>query len=354
MKEAVMSRSLLFALFAMALGTEPVLAQFGGMGGAGNAQGQNAAGQMMGMMRGGMQGMGGRGGGMGGGMGGMGGGMGGFQEASPRRTVQVEIEGGKKLSGKMQLGQVFVKGDLGQYMIRPEFVKIIHFIPEDKGEDAQEEKVQRHLSEGVITTSGEEIRGPVQLQNWLIEIECGTLNLDSKNVRTMTFLPPTLPKAEFPGAASERKPASLDVTTIEAPNAVALMVTGPNITRLAAATEIAGDWIAVDLREPVNGRAVPIVAQGIVVYGLGRYVYAFGSEAGRWDVLALPEGATASPVVSPGSARVEFDGKIHAFDASAGKWKHIDIHALIDSAKDKALKALKGTDKALKEPDRRP
>ena len=134
------------------------------------------------------------------------------------------------------------------------------------------------------------------------------------------------------------------MTTIEAPNAVGLMVTGAKITRLAAATELSGDWIPIDLREPVEGRAVPIVAQGIVVYGLGRHVYAFGSEAKRWDILDLPEGASATPIVSPGSARVQIDGLIHEFSASNGKWKHIDPRAILDTVQDKALKALQKPD----------
>jgi hypothetical protein len=160
----------------------------------------------------------------------------------------------------------------------------------------------------------------------------------------MTFLPPSEPKDTMPGQSSGASPASLNVTTIEGPNAVGLMVTGAKITRLAAATELAGDWIPIDLREPVEGRAVPIVAEGIVVYGLGRHVYAFSSAAKRWDILNLPEGGRASPIVSAGSARVQIDGLIHEFSASSGKWKHIDTRAILDTAQDKALKALQKPD----------
>lgn len=142
----------------------------------------------------------------------------------------------------------------------------------------------------------------------------------------------------------EATPASLRVTTIEAPNAVGLIVTGPKITRLAAATKLSGDWIPIDLREPVEGRAVPIVAQGIVVYGLGRHVYAFGSEARRWDILDLPEGTRAVPIVGPGSARVQIGGLIHEFRASTGKWKHIDTRSILDTVQDRAVKALQKPD----------
>jgi hypothetical protein len=321
-----MNRSVLLAVLALALGTEPGLAQPPGNV-INPAPARNVM-QRMGMM--------------GGGMGGMGGGMGGVQ-GNPRRTVQVQMQGGKKIAGKMQLGQVFVIGDIGQYMIKPEFVKIIRFASKAKGEEDADENIQPK-DEAVITTSGEEIRGGVQRANWVLEIDCGTLTLNPETLRSMTFLPPSEPKDTMSGQSSGATPALLSVTTIEAPKAVGLMVTGAKITRLAAATEIAGDWIPIDLREPVEGRAVPIVAQGIVVYGLGRHVYAFGSEARRWDILDLPEGASANPIVSPESARVQIDGIIHEFSASTGKWKHIDTRTILDTAQVKALKALQKPD----------
>ncbi len=326
-----MTRSFWLAVVALMLGTEPGLAQFGGQGGQGNPA---APGPARNVMRQGM-GM------MGGGMGGMGGGMAGFQGNFPRRTVQVQFQGGKKIAGKMQLGHVFVAGELGQYMIRPEFVKIIRLATKGKGQDEEDgDATIQAEHEAVITTSGEEIRGEVQRQNWVLEVDSGTLTLNPENVRSMTFLPPAEPKDATTGQSAKGPPTALNVATIEAPRAVGLMVTGPKITRLAAASELSGDWIPIDLREPVEGRAMPIVAQGIVVYSLGSHVYAFGSEARRWDVLDLPEGTRANPIVSPGSARVQIGGLIHEFSAVTGKWKHIDPRAILDPALDKALKAL--------------
>ena len=216
----------------------------------------------------------------------------------------------RRLPAGCELGYVAVAGDFGQYVIKPEFVKIIRFASKAKGkgedEGAEDESVQAE-HEAVITTSGEEIRGEVQRTYWVLEIDCGTLTLNPQILQSMTFLPPSEPKDTMPGQPSGAAPASLNVTPIEGPNAVVLMVTGPKITRLAAATELAGDWIPIDLREPVEGRAVPIVAQGVVVYALGCHVYAFGSEAKRWDILDLPEGAGESRDrhrwISPGRDR---------------------------------------------------
>ncbi|MGC8643172.1 MAG: hypothetical protein ACP5XB_25205 [Isosphaeraceae bacterium] len=165
------------------------------------------------------------------------------------------------------------------------------------------------------------------------------MTLDPAKIRTMTFRAPADSQEGKPEPVSQAKPAPLNISLIEGPNAVALMVSGKKITRLAAATKATGDWIPVDLREPVEGQAMPIVGNGVVVYGLGRYVYAFSSQAKRWDVLDLPQGASAMPSVGNQTARVEHDGQIHEFNAATGKWNHIDMNALLNTVKEKAGKA---------------
>ena len=133
--------------------------------------------------------------------------------------------------------------------------------------------------------------------------------------------------------ASKEEP--LEVTPIVGPGAVALVLKGPKITRIAAARDLVGPWITQDLREPVEGRASPIVGPGTVAYGLGRYVYAFSPGAGRWGVLELPEGIPARPIVGPGTVTVEWAGHIDTFNAKTGAWTDIDIKALLESADDK-------------------
>jgi hypothetical protein len=117
-------------------------------------------------------------------------------------------------------------------------------------------------------------------------------------------------------------------------------VRGTKINRLAAASEPGGEWVPVDLREPVDGQAVPIVGSGIVVYGLGRHVYAFSSETKKWDILDLPEGSQAVPIVGNGSARVDANGQIHEFSAKIGEWKHLDVRSILETVQDKGKKAL--------------
>ncbi len=249
------------------------------------------------------------------------------------------MDGGQKIQGKLRLSAMTVNSDLGQYQIKPERVKVVRL---SKPAAAIRVEMGYYSIEGAVTTTcDKEIKGKVQCPSWRLDLEFGTLTLDPAKVRTITFSTPAEPKDDKKGPLSQTGPAPLDVTLIEGPKAVALMVTGPKITRLAAATEATGDWIPVDLREPVEGQAVPIVGPGgIVVYGLGRHVYAFSSQARRWDVLDLPEEAGVGPIVGNQSARVEYDGHVHEFSARTGKWKHIDIHSILDSAREKARKAI--------------
>jgi hypothetical protein len=316
-----MSWRILLAAVVTVLAPGSAFAQYGGMGGMG---GGAAAQGGMGMRMGGM-GMGGMG------MGGMG--MGGFQTRTVERAVQVEMEGGQKLSGKLQLDSVTVDTDVGQYQVKPERVKILRL---SRGSAKSEDEGNQAVGGVVITTTDKEIKGKVHSPSWVLEVEFGTLHLDPAKVRTMTFSAPAGTTKTTEAGRAEQVSSSVRVTPIEGPAVVALMVAGPRITRIAAAREMGGDWSPIDLREPVEGRAVPIVGQNVVAYGLGRWVYAFSSEANRWDVLELGEGARATPIVGPGSVRVQHDGQIYDFTSRAGKWKHIDTRAILTSEKDQA------------------
>ena len=129
---------------------------------------------------------------------------------------------------------------------------------------------------------------------------------------------------------SGSKDAPLEVTPILDENLVALMLKGPKVTRIAVADIASGTWHSQELRKPIDGQAVPIVASGVVVYNLGRDVYAYGAEAQRWDVAELPEGVRAMPSVGPGTATIESHGHIYTFAGKTGKWDHVDVRAILD------------------------
>ena len=131
---------------------------------------------------------------------------------------------------------------------------------------------------------------------------------------------------------SGSKDAPLEVTTVTVGDLIALVLKGPKITRLAVGNTSSGTWRSQDLREPIEGEAVPIVAPGVAVYAIGRNVYAYAAESDRWDVAELPAGVRAVPIVSPGSVTIETDGHIYAFSAKTGKWNHTDVRAILDDA----------------------
>ena len=271
-----------------------------------------------------------------GGGGGMGMGMMGTAPRTVVRTVEVEMACGKKIQGEIQLDAVIIDSDMGQYQIHPDRVKTLRLSKPAAAVQAVQMISGFFFIEGtVITTSGKEIKGKLQCPAWRLELDFGTLTLDPNKVRTLTFSTPAEPKEDKKAPLSQAKPAPLKITLIEGPNAVALMVSGRKITRLAAATKATGDWIPIELREPVEGQAMPIVGPDVVVYGLGRHVYAFSSQVKRWDVLDLPKGASATPIVGNHSARVEYDGQIHEFSAATGKWKHTDINSLLDAVRNR-------------------
>ena len=129
------------------------------------------------------------------------------------------------------------------------------------------------------------------------------------------------------------KDAPLEVTPIIAGNLAALMLKGPKLTRIAVADTAGGTWHAQALQRPFDGQAVPIISSGVAVYKLGRDVYAYGADAGRWDLVELPEGLQAMPVVAGGTVTIEGRGHIYTFAGQTGKWNHVDVRTILDSAK---------------------
>jgi hypothetical protein len=129
---------------------------------------------------------------------------------------------------------------------------------------------------------------------------------------------------------SASKDAPLGVTPILAQDLVALLLRGAKITRIAVADTQSGTWHPQELHSPIDGQAVPIVAPGVVVYKLGRNVYAYGALARRWDVALVPEGFQAMPSVGSGTVTIEGHGHIYTFVGKTGKWDHIDVRAILD------------------------
>jgi hypothetical protein len=366
----------------------------------------------------------GAGGGMAGMMGGMGGGMmmgGRMMPASPvevQRTAQVEMEGGQRLSGQIDLAPLTLQSDLGRYAIMPDKIKVIRFLKpanQDEAGNAADDaapnppqaraamvmRARNRLIAGnavadplnpslavtmtrgkVVTTSGQEIIGNIYIpMDFKLELDYGTLFLAAPKLRSITFTDadqktrsakageaPSRAAGEAPDTSSTppryfrhehsvivaspagdrvtlydletrksqtleisgSKDAPLEVTPILGKGVLALALTGPKITRIAIADLTSGTWHSQDLREPVEGRAIPVIAPGVAVYRLGRYAYAYSVEAQRWDVAELPERLRAQPIVGPNGATIEGLGHIYSFIPKAGKWEHIDVRGILD------------------------
>jgi hypothetical protein len=399
-----MKRTGFLSILAMITATSPSFAQLQGMGGMGG-QGM-ASGTVM-----------------------RGGGFVGAGIAEIRRSVEVEMEGGQRLSGKVDFRPIVVDGDLGRYSITPDKIKMIRFLkPANEAEGQGNEeggegdgavvvpaRIQNQgvairavrrarggfgggmadrdpqtgaaLTRGkVITTTDQDIIGTVHIPaDFKLVLDYGTLNLAPAKLRSITVMGAN--RHDKPAAAdtagprspddtgqvapvdagsppryfrqggslivvspvgdrvtlfdietkktqslelSGSKDAPLEVTPIVAENVVALTLKGSRISRIAVADTASGIWHSQGLRAPIDGQAVPIIAPGVVVYIMGRQVYAYGALAQRWDVADLVEGVQATPVVGPGTATIENNGHIYTFAGKYGKWEHVDVRAILD------------------------
>jgi RNA polymerase sigma factor (sigma-70 family) len=106
---------------------------------------------------------------------------------------------------------------------------------------------------------------------------------------------------------------------------------GSSLTQLAVFDSTHFRWSVQDLVEPSDKKsAQPYFKGNVAIYVLGRKIYAYSTQAGRWDVLTLekPFGngmmAGQQPLVDHDSAAVSQDGRLHVFTAKLGRWQTID------------------------------
>lgn len=289
------------------------------------------------------------------------------------RDVKVETAEGKSVSGPLSLAPIQIVTDFGLYAVRPDRVKEIRLEP-NEAPIASPQGAQ--VSATLVTTTDEELKGMLRFPpDWVIETDLGTLTLAPGGIKLIRFAPvpatTTIPPvratpvrptgAEVPRTArfgklhwvasstghrivvqdtasgktgtldlpaTEKEP--LEVVPVIANDVLALWLKGKKLTRIAVYDTADGVWHPQELREPASNQASPIVGNGLAVYGLGRFVYAFSAQANAWDILELPaEGPPPSPVVSGDDITVERDGHIHTFGRASGKWVHTDAAKLL-------------------------
>jgi hypothetical protein len=151
------------------------------------------------------------------------GGFGGEVQGESQRSVQLEMEGGQKFEGTIQLRFILVDSDLGQYSIHPDKIKAIRFLRRLNVDNAEEDAPQRDpvpakavrkmmmpqrdrhgnvlvpdqtspsgtawLTHGkVITTSGKEIIGDIHIPtDFKLDLEFGTLSPAPDKLRVLTL-----------------------------------------------------------------------------------------------------------------------------------------------------------------------
>jgi hypothetical protein len=149
--------------------------------------------------------------------------FGGEVPSETRRSAQLEMEGGQKLQGTIQLRPLLVDSDLGQYSIDPGKIKMIRFLKRVEEDDVDGGVVQRNvrgiaskkkmvpqrdghgnllvpdqtsptgtawLTHGkVITTSNKEIIGDIHIPtDFQLELEFGHLTPAPDKLRILTLI----------------------------------------------------------------------------------------------------------------------------------------------------------------------
>ena len=123
-------------------------------------------------------------------------------------------------------------------------------------------------------------------------------------------------------------------------NVGAIGLKGPGIKRVAAFDTQAGEWYPLDLREPAQGFASPVVGPAWAGYSIGRFVYVFSLQSKKWATLELKQeppadksaemGGGSSPArtwnlhLANGKMIVPDGDFIHIYTATTGDWTHLD------------------------------
>jgi hypothetical protein len=120
-------------------------------------------------------------------------------------------------------------------------------------------------------------------------------------------------------------PKGVDVLPIGSVGVAALYAKGDEINQIATFVPREGKWYPLDLKAPAKEHTTPLVSAEMVVYAIGRRVYAFSAMARRWDTLELEEGAKPIPnMFGYTRATVEHKDHLYVFSLKTGQWSDFD------------------------------
>jgi hypothetical protein len=349
-----MNRTGLLSTIAMMLASSTSFAQFGGMGGMG---GQGAAPGMM--MRGGGR-------------------LGpGFAEI--RRSVQVEMEGGQRLKGHLDLRPIIVDCDLGQYSIAPDKIKMIRFLKpandagrigdeEAGGDDAKVVVPVRLQNRGasiravrggfggnadtdsqgaaltrgkVTTTTDQEIIGTIHVPaDFRLVLEFGALILAPSKLRSITFTGPNRQEKPAPAEAAARH--TPEVSQDDADNLPryfrqgrSLLVISPVGNRVTLFDMETKESRSLELSgsKEVPLEIVPIAAENLVALTLkGSKIIRLAvadTATGVWhsQELRAPADGPVVPIIASGVVVYVLGQDVYAYGGLARRWDVTELAA---------------------------
>lgn len=318
--------------------------------------------------------------------------MGGFvAEAAQeglRRLTDVELEGGQRVTGEIDVPTLTVLGDAGRYAIEPARVKMIKFLKpetepadEEPAEDFAKVKAAmiggpmrkaRMFAQGfvpdpvsgvmsvptrgkVVTTPGREIVGTIYLpRDFKITLDVGTLYLAPGKLRTITFSEPPAPakttekpandpvvpaadgfpkrETQAKAAAADRSPRVFWVSNTLVGNQ--MLITAPGDNRVAVYDpQTKKSWtIELSPAQDAPVVAVPITGQGLLALDCSGpkvtrlAVFQFGTEGGWWTQdLREPSTGRVSPILGPGTAVYIAGRHAYAFSAWTHRWEIVEL-----------------------------
>ncbi|MHB1558503.1 MAG: RNA polymerase sigma factor [Isosphaeraceae bacterium] len=110
---------------------------------------------------------------------------------------------------------------------------------------------------------------------------------------------------------------------------------GSGVTQVAILDLDRGAWTVQNLDEPSEQLIAPEINGKLVAYAVGKRVYAYSGEAGRWDTLTLEQPLFANQgsgglgngrpfLIQDQMIAVSQQGRLHVFTAREGKWRTIN------------------------------
>ncbi len=124
----------------------------------------------------------------------------------------------------------------------------------------------------------------------------------------------------------------LEVAPVFGQGSIPLLLRGEKIRRLAIFNMSQHRWDVQELREPVK-EAKPVSCPLMTTYALGRRLYTYSMQAGKWSILELPEGAAPEGRASNQGLTLRYGGKIHIYNVNSGEWTDFDLRATPEESK---------------------